>query len=286
MNVVRSIAQLRAAIKEERKLEKTVGLVPTMGFLHKGHLGLVKASQAQNNCTVVSIFVNPLQFNNAKDLSTYPRDEERDLTMLESLDVDIVFMPATEEVYPSKMNVSISVSPIEQQLEGFHRPGHFAGVGVIVTKLLNYVQPDRAYFGLKDLQQYFIVKNIVEDLSIPVEIEGVATVRSETGLALSSRNARLSIEGLALAAKLYTGLQLVGTSLQANGSPQQAEKHGLKYYEQYQGIEVEYLAIVEPHTFESIETFLPERDVAVCVAAYIEGVRLIDNLYLRPDSPE
>ncbi|MFZ9044828.1 MAG: pantoate--beta-alanine ligase [Cyclobacteriaceae bacterium] len=286
MKVIRSISQLKEALKFRKLIDGSIGLVPTMGYLHQGHLKLVEQSKAANSFTVVSIFVNPLQFNNEVDLEKYPRNEKQDLATLRENGVDVAFIPSEKEIYPDKLFISLSVKPIEDRLEGSYRPGHFSGVGVIVTKLLNYVGPDRAYFGLKDLQQYLIIRKIVKDLSIPVEIIGVPTVRSSNGLALSSRNSRLSQKGLETASKIFEGLSMAKAHLLEYGEPRTVLRIMHDFYHQHAGIDLEYFSIVDPSTFEEIETFSPTVPVAICVAAYVEGIRLIDNLYLRPDCPE
>jgi pantoate--beta-alanine ligase len=286
MNVIRTVSQLRTSLSALRSEGLTVGFVPTMGFLHEGHAQVIRHSTKENQVTVVSIFVNPLQFNNVDDLEQYPRDEEQDLGLLSSLQVDIVFIPAISEVYPTPTSVTLSVSSLEDRLEGFYRPGHFQGVGIVVTKLLNFVQPDKAYFGLKDLQQFAIIKQIVSDLSIPVKVVGVPTVRSQSGLALSSRNSRLSKQGLAEGADIYKLLVLAKKHLEEHLDPALTTAFIRDFADKQTSLEIEYFSVIDPDTFEEIETFSPGGSVAICIAAYLEGVRLIDNLYLRPDSAE
>lgn len=285
MNIIRTVDQLREKLLIHRSKKNSIGLVPTMGSLHEGHSSLVQRSVAENDLTVVTIFVNPLQFNSAEDLEKYPRDENRDFELLRRLSVNIVFAPEKEEVYKHVPQTAVTVSGLENKLEGLHRPGHFQGVGLVVSKLINYTLPDRAYFGLKDLQQFMIIRKIVEDLSFPVEVVGVKTVRSASGLALSSRNARLSKKGMEIAANIFRGLTEGLDHLQINRQPELTKTHVASLFNEVSGLEVEYLSIIDPHTFCEIETFLPGNPVAICVAAYVEGIRLIDNLYLRPDSP-
>ncbi|GAB1581479.1 pantoate--beta-alanine ligase [Phyllobacterium phragmitis] len=194
MKVISTIADLRAALKAERRSGKTIGLVPTMGYLHIGHLTLARQSRKSCDVTVTSIFVNPTQFGPNEDLATYPRDLDRDLKLLEAEGVDYVFTPEISEIYRPNAETIVETTHLSRILIGRIRPGHFRGVTTIVTKLFNIVQPDRAFFGEKDYQQLAIIRRMVEDLDVPVEIVGVPTVREEDGLACSSRNALLTLE--------------------------------------------------------------------------------------------
>jgi len=199
MRLVKTVAELRDAIAVFRSAGKTVGFVPTMGFLHIGHLTLVSRAKAENDVTVVSIFVNPLQFGANEDLARYPRDLARDSALLEEAGVDILFAPEVSEMYPRPMSTVVDVPELGSQLEGAVRPGHFAGVATVVTKLFNLVQPDSAYFGEKDYQQVTLIRRMVEDLAQPVRVVPVTTVREPDGLACSSRNVYLSDEERAAA---------------------------------------------------------------------------------------
>ncbi|KDR91110.1 pantoate--beta-alanine ligase, partial [Agrobacterium tumefaciens] len=192
MQLVKTVAELRDATAAFRRAGKTIGFVPTMGFLHIGHLTLVAQSKAENDVTVVSIFVNPLQFGANEDLARYPRDLARDSALLEEAGIDILFAPEVSEMYPRPMQTVVDVPELGSQLEGAVRPGHFAGVATVVTKLFNLVQPDAAYFGEKDYQQVTLIRRMVEDLAQPVRVVPVATVREADGLACSSRNVYLS----------------------------------------------------------------------------------------------
>lgn len=263
---------------------KSIGLVPTMGALHEGHLSLVKKSIADNDVTVVSIFVNPLQFNNQEDLNNYPLSLEEDKSQLESLGVDYVFEPSANELYAQDPVTAISFGELEHKLEGEFRPGHFSGVGIVVNKLFNLTNPSAAYFGLKDLQQYFIIKKMVEDFSIPVQIIGVDTIRETSGLAMSSRNRGLSEQGLAIAANIFKGLSTAKKEILSQKDLDDVKKDIRAFYESIDGLEVEYLEILNPENFESINGYTEDNELAIFFAGYVEKVRLIDNLYLRPTS--
>ncbi|MBB4006120.1 pantoate--beta-alanine ligase [Allorhizobium taibaishanense] len=199
MEIVTTIATLRARLALSRKAGQSIGFVPTMGYLHKGHLTLVERSRAENPVNVVSIFVNPLQFGRGEDLEKYPRDLERDAALLDAAGVDVLFAPEVKEMYPRPMQTVVDLPELGGELEGAARPGHFAGVATVVSKLFNIVQPDAAYFGLKDYQQVAIIRRMVEDMAIPVRIVPVETVREVDGLAFSSRNVYLSREERAAA---------------------------------------------------------------------------------------
>ncbi|MAE87726.1 MAG: pantoate--beta-alanine ligase [Flammeovirgaceae bacterium] len=262
--------------------EKSIGLVPTMGALHEGHFHLVKQARKENDILVVSIFVNPLQFNNQEDLDNYPRTLEEDLFQLEKLGVDLVFTPTVESMYPDKPQVSIDFGKMERVMEGEFRPGHFSGVGVVVTKLFNLCCPTRAYFGKKDMQQYLLVKRMVEDLSQPVEIIGVPIVREKSGLAMSSRNQRLSTHGLEIASVIHEGLSIAKQEWDNSKSPEETKITVNAFYKQQEGLSIEYINIVSPHNLEDLKENLNQPAV-ICVAGFVEGVRLIDNLYLRQE---
>jgi len=261
-----------------------LGFVPTMGALHEGHFQLIKQSIKRNDFTMVSIFVNPLQFNKKEDFDKYPSSLDSDLQALEKLGCHAVFTPSPEVVYPKKPDITIHFGSLETRLEGKHRPGHFQGVALVVTKFFNMIRPQEAFFGLKDLQQYLIIKKLVENLSLPISIVGVETSREESGLAMSSRNLRLSKEGRFKAAYIYKGLETLRSKLISGEKNYRALKEEtLGYYQAVKELEIEYLEIVDPATLEAANENKHYSEVAVCVAGYVEGVRLIDNLYLRSE---
>jgi pantoate--beta-alanine ligase len=283
MLVIHEPAELKAVIGLAKSRGKVIGLVPTMGALHAGHMALVKQSQSKASFTVVSIFVNPLQFNNQEDLDLYPHNIEDDLKLLRVSKVDAVFAPKRENIYPKKPTILFQFGQFTTVLEGHYRPGHFEGVGLVITKLFNIVRPDKAFFGLKDLQQFFLIKKIAIELSFDIEIEGVETVRDKNGLALSSRNQRLSAEGIKKASSIYEGLKMAEEMFQSGYVIPDIKTKICKYYGSCSGLQVEYCEIIDVHEFVPLETLEAVGRVAICVAAHVEGIRLIDNLYLRLD---
>jgi pantoate--beta-alanine ligase len=281
---VRVVDELRAAIAPARRAGHTVGLVPTMGALHAGHLSLIERASAECDVVVVSLFVNPSQFDEGSDLERYPRDEQHDLDLAERAGADILFAPAVEEVYPAGFATAVEVLGLTDKLEGAVRgASHFRGVTTVVTKLLNMVAPDAAYFGQKDAQQTIVIRRLVADLNLPVRIETCPTVREPDGLALSSRNARLSPEQRDQALALVHGLQAAraaagagersAEALLARGRAAMAELGA-------EGGRVEYFALVDPATLEPVERL--RRPALLAVAARIGKTRLIDNFVLDP----
>lgn len=281
MRIISSSSELTEAIATFKKNSQSIGFVPTMGALHAGHLALIHKSTTQNDVTVVSIFVNPLQFDNATDLEKYPRVIEEDIHLLNESDVDMVFAPKEEEFYREKPIVSIDFGVLSKRLEGQYRKGHFEGVGVVVSRLLNLVDPNRAYFGLKDLQQFLLIRRMCKDLHFPSEIVGVETVRENSGLAMSSRNRRLSDSGLEIASVISKGLDYLKNGILNNQPLNVLLKDVDSLYQKENGFELEYLEAIDPSDLSAIDNYSSLSELAICVAGYVEGVRLIDNLYLR-----
>jgi pantoate--beta-alanine ligase len=280
LNTVEIVTQkdfLKEQVSQWKKAGETIGFVPTMGALHEGHLDLVRQAKEQCRRVVVSIFVNPLQFNNAGDLAKYPRHLEADQHMLQNFGIDLLYAPSNEDFYTFQPLMYIDFGSVSAGLEGKMRPGHFSGVGIVVARLFHLVDPDFAYFGAKDLQQVAVIRTLVRDLDFPVRIVRCPTVREPGGLALSSRNARLSSNGKSLAENLYKALQLTA-SAQADGLKPSARK-GVDFLAELGGIEVEYFHWVNTETMEILESPAPlPNEKAICIAAWVEGVRLIDNL--------
>ncbi len=277
MRVVRSVSELRGQLAGARRAGRTIGLVPTMGAFHAGHLSLMRRAREASDVVVVSLFVNPAQFNDAADLDVYPRDEERDATMAADEGVDYLFAPELTEVYPDGFATSVAVRGLTDGLEGAQRGhGHFDGVTTVVSKLLNMVGPDVAYFGQKDAQQATVVRRLVRDLNFPVRIEVCPTIRAKDGLALSSRNTLLSGSERGQATALYRALRAVQAAVAAGEhDPETAAAAGHVELAAAR-IEPEYLAIVSADTMEPVTSIAGE--VLVAVAARVGPVRLIDNV--------
>jgi pantoate--beta-alanine ligase len=259
---------------------KRIGFVATMGALHEGHLQLLRASAQENDVTVCSIFVNPTQFNNPDDYKLYPRTLAQDTALLESVGCDILFAPKAEEVYRQQSLLQFSFGALESVMEGEHRPGHFNGVATVVSKLFHFVQPHRAYFGQKDLQQVAIVKQLVEALSFDVEVVRYPTIREEDGLALSSRNKRLDAGQRQTATSLYSALQLAKQQL--GKTPVYSIKAAVEaYLSAIDGVQLEYFEIADPDTLQPLAEVRPGQEVALCIAAFVGSVRLIDNILVN-----
>ena len=277
MKTLRTVAELRAALNGPRRAGRSIGLVPTMGALHEGHLSLIRRARTSCDEVVVSLFVNPAQFDEAGDLAAYPRDEARDEALAAEAGADVLFAPSPAEVYPRGFATTVVVDEVSAALEGEHRGGaHFAGVATVVTKLLNMAQPDVVFFGQKDAQQVAVIRRLVRDLDIPVRIEVGDTIREADGLALSSRNVRLRADERRRALALRRGLDAVrachaagerdATILAAIGRAAMAELD----------VEPEYLELVLPDSFAPVAS-VGEQPVLVAVAARVGDVRLIDN---------
>jgi pantoate--beta-alanine ligase len=254
----------------------SIGFVPTMGFLHEGHESLIRKSTQENTHSVVSIFVNPTQFTNSEDFEKYPQDKDGDSSLLRALNVDVLYSPSPSAVYPEGFNTSISAGHIATKLEGKSRPGHFDGVATVVVKLLNAVNPHNAYFGKKDRQQLAVIQQVVRDLNLPVNIVGQDTVRDHDGVALSSRNSRLSDTKRQAAAVLPQALRAMITAFHAGvTSSGQLVTLGLQVLASEPLCNVDYVAIVNPITMEEIES--PTIASVICIAATFGSIRLIDN---------
>jgi pantoate--beta-alanine ligase len=282
MNTIRTVAELRGALAAPRRADRRIGLVPTMGALHEGHLSLIRRARQDCDLVVVSLFVNPTQFNDRSDLAAYPRDEQRDATLAAGNGADVLFAPPVEEVYPRGFATTVSVAGVTEPLEGEHRGrGHFDGVTTVVAKLFNMVQPDVAYFGQKDAQQAVVIRQMARDLDIPVRIEVCPTVREPDGLALSSRNAHLSPTDRPRAAALHRALRAVERAIEAGErdaalatAPGRAELTSSQ-------IEPDYLELVDPETLAPVQR-IDGGDVLAVVAARVGDTRLIDNELIRP----
>ncbi|MBR3884104.1 MAG: pantoate--beta-alanine ligase [Bacteroidaceae bacterium] len=277
MKIIRLISELRAELEQGRALSKTIGLVPTMGALHSGHISLVERAVAENDITVVSVFVNPTQFNDKNDLKNYPRTLDADCALLESAGVDYVFAPEVEEMYPKPDTRIFSFAPLDTVMEGACRPGHFNGVAQIVSKLFYAVEPDRAYFGEKDFQQLAIIREMVAQLELKLEIVGCPIVRESDGLALSSRNMLLTEEertrALIISRTLFESLEFAKeNTLQATKSFVEEKINAVD------GFKLEYFQIVNGRTLQQIDNWDDCDYVVGCIALFCGKIRLIDNI--------
>jgi pantoate--beta-alanine ligase len=276
VKLARTVAELKAALPREG-----VGFVPTMGYLHRGHLALVERARRENPFVAVSIFVNPLQFGPREDYHRYPRDLDRDAALLREAGADLLFAPGVEEMYPKGFATRVQVEgPLTALWEGEVRPGHFQGVATVVARLFLLVGPERAYFGEKDYQQLVVIRKMVRDLGFPLEVVGVPTVREEDGLALSSRNVYLSPETRKKASVLYRALLAMREAARSGGGVAEALEAGEKVLKEVPEFRPDYLAIVHPDTLLPLSRFLP--GARGLVAGRFPEARLIDNLEVYP----
>jgi pantoate--beta-alanine ligase len=281
MKVCHSIEEVRAASRAVRRAGKSLGLVPTMGALHEGHLSLVRAAKAQCDQVAASIFVNPLQFGPNEDLAKYPRNFDRDRELLQQEGVDFIFAPSADEMYPKGAVTYVEVEGLSDRLCGRSRPGHFRGVTTVVSKLFNIVEPDRAFFGQKDAAQATIIRRMVRDLNTPVQVVVCSIVREPDGLAMSSRNAYLDPEQRKMALVLYRSLMAVQERF--DHGEHQVDKlieSGKQVFAAVPGVRLDYLEIVDTETLEPVGDLA--RGGLLAVAAFVGGTRLIDNIVLEP----
>jgi pantoate--beta-alanine ligase len=282
MEILNTAAALQAQTETWRREGKRIGLVPTMGALHEGHLQLVRAAAQDCDVVVVSIFVNPTQFNNPDDFRLYPRLPEADAALLEPAGCTALFLPSVEEMYPQPTVLRFDFGPLERVMEGEHRPGHFNGVATVVSKLFHLSRPHRAYFGQKDFQQVAVVRQLVQDLSFDLELVAYPTIREADGLAMSSRNRRLDAPARAVAPRLYEALQLAAELVRQRATPPAGvQAAAASFLAPEPAIALEYLAIVDAHTLQPLTEWQSGRPVALCLAAHLGGVRLIDNVVVQ-----
>ncbi|HHN48023.1 MAG TPA: pantoate--beta-alanine ligase [Bacteroidales bacterium] len=277
MLIAKTIKETGHVITNIRTQGKTIGFVPTMGALHRGHISLQEKSRQENDFTVCSIFVNPIQFNNPEDLKKYPRTEDKDLRMLEEAGCDLAFVPSVQEMYPEKNTTVYDFGHLDKVMEGKFRPGHFNGVAVVVKKLFDIIQPHRAYFGEKDFQQLAVIKALVERLKLPVEIIPCPTLRETSGLAMSSRNERLSPADRQTASVIYRSM-CEAKSMVPKIQPAEIEQLVKEQINAAAGMQLEYFNLVDAQTLLPVKEWKPGQAVVGCVAAHIGGVRLIDNM--------
>jgi len=280
MEICRTIIEVRNILQKTREAKKSIGLVPTMGALHQGHLKLIEASKKKCDFTVASIFVNPTQFNNPEDLTKYPKTIDEDIIKLTDTGCEALFLPSDEEIYPSPPSLKIKLDNIGEQLEGKFRTGHFDGVGLVVSKLFNIIQPDQAFFGQKDIQQFYIIKALVDQLNFPIQMNMVPTMREPNGLAMSSRNMRLSTEELMEATLIIKTLNKAQERLLSGIDTITVRAEVQKLFSASDRLALEYFEIVNTDDFKPTQQLKDKEKIALCIAAEIGQVRLIDNLML------
>lgn len=280
MDLITTVAELEQVINTSRLQGKTIGLVPTMGALHSGHLSLVKKALDDNDICIVSVFVNPTQFNNKEDLEKYPRNLEQDKQLLSDAGVDILFAPSVEEIYPEPDTRQFDFGTIATVMEGEHRPGHFNGVAQVVSRLFDIVKPDKAYFGEKDFQQLAIIRAMVKQLGLGVQIVPMPIVREESGLALSSRNERLSSDQKIIAVNisrvLFESKEWMNTS-----SVKEVLNRVINTLDSVHGLRTEYYEIVDGDSLQAIDNWTASDYIVGCIAIYCGDVRLIDNVVYK-----
>ena len=282
MKVLRTVGELRSAMDAARNAGQTIGLVPTMGALHAGHMSLVDTARHQNDIVVASVFVNPTQFNNPNDLSTYPRTEEADCALLDEHGADYAFIPSVEEMYPEPDTRVFDLGEVAAVMEGVMRPGHFNGVAQVVSKLFDMVRPTRAYFGEKDFQQIAVIRKMVQLEGFDLEIVACPIKREADGLALSSRNVRLTPEGRKQAPAIHRILEQ-SLSLAATKSPDELKHWVKEQIDAVPGLETEYYEIADALTMQPVQNWDSPNGTVGCVTVYCGDVRLIDNiLYTQP----
>ncbi len=283
MLIIQTVKDIKKYIVDAKKQRKKVGFVPTMGALHAGHVALVKQCAAENDFVVVSIFVNPTQFNNAKDLEKYPRTPERDIDLLSTTQTTIVFLPSVEEIYPPAAEApkhDFNFGNLDKVLEGEFRPGHFDGMSRVVNRLLQIVEPDNLYMGLKDFQQFTIVRSMLKQAHSKVKLVPCETLREKDGLAMSSRNTRLTPEQRAVAPQIYTVLKEIQERM-STFSPFELQVEALQSLNAEPQFKVDYFSIVDGKTLQPISKFSESDFVVALAAVFVGEVRLIDNIILK-----
>lgn len=281
MEIFKKIAPLKAFLKEIRKSEKTVGLVPTMGALHNGHLALITASKAQNQVTVATIYINPTQFNNPADLEKYPRSLDEDVAKLEKVGCDVVFVPDNIEMYETITQLKFDFGPLGNVMEGKYRPGHFSGVALIVSKLFNIVRPDNAYFGQKDWQQFAIIQQVAKELKFDLSLHSVPTLRESDGLAMSSRNLRLNPGQRRNANIFYKALLDARKNLLNGKNVSEVKDLVGDIVGKMEDVRLEYFEVADSKNLNVLEFVNGTEKPILCIAGYVGDVRLIDNMFLK-----
>lgn len=280
MEIFKQIAPLRSFLDQLKKSNKTIGLVPTMGALHNGHISLIKASKSQNDVTLATIYVNPAQFNNPNDLKKYPRTPEKDISMLEDAGCNVVFSPDDIEMYSEKPVVTFDFGHLDKVMEGKFRPGHFSGVALVVSKLFNIIQPDNAYFGQKDWQQFAVIRQLVHELKFNFSLHSVPILRESDGLAMSSRNLRLSDSQRSHATIFYKALLFAKNALKTGNPLETVKKAVSEMVNKEQDIRLEYFELANSQNLTILDNVDNAALPILCIAGYAGEIRLIDNMFL------
>ena len=280
MEIFKQIEPLKSFLEVQRRAGKTIGLVPTMGALHNGHVVLIETSKAQNQITVCSIYINPTQFNNAVDLEKYPRTLALDTALLEKIGCEVVFCPENEEMYRQPSSLTFDFGHFDKVMEGKFRPGHFSGVALVVAKLFNIVQPNQAYFGQKDWQQFAVISQLTEELQFGLKLHGVPTLREADGLAMSSRNLRLTETQRVKAVVFHEALLSAKVMIHNGQSISDVKDSVRRLVEAEPEIRLEYFEVTNSKNLTVLETIEASSNPIMCIAGYVGEVRLIDNIFL------
>jgi pantoate--beta-alanine ligase len=281
MEIFKQIAPLKAFLNEIKHQQKSIGLVPTMGALHRGHLSLIAASKAQNDITVATIYVNPAQFNNADDLRKYPRTLDKDTQLLQEVRCDVVFCPEDREMYPKNVSLKLDFGHLDQVMEGKFRPGHFSGVGLVVSKLFHIVEPNYAYFGQKDWQQFAVINELCEQLKFNLNLQSIPTLRERDGLALSSRNQRLTTAQREHASVFYKALLNAKELFHSSQPLGEIRRKVAETVEAAPGFSLEYFELADSKNLKLLENVSEAEQPIMCIAGYAGEVRLIDNMFVK-----
>jgi pantoate--beta-alanine ligase len=277
LKVFNTIKNTSEFLTKERSDGRTIGFVPTMGAFHEGHLELMRRAKLENDILACSIFVNPIQFNNKEDLRKYPRTLEDDIRKLKSIGCDVLFAPSADEMYPEEEKTIYDFGNLDKVMDGNHRPGHFNGVAIVVKKLFDIIQPDKAYFGEKDFQQLVIIQTLVKQLNLSVEIIPCPIVREKDGLAMSSRNERLSPDERKIAPIIFETLQYVKNNF-SNFSIEEIKKYVTSKINSNPGMKLEYFEIVDKQTLLAVKNLTDSKNCIACIALFLGKIRLIDNI--------
>ena len=285
LQLIHTISDMQSVSNSLRKEGMTIACVPTMGYLHEGHASLIREAASHYDAVIVTIFVNPTQFGPNEDFERYPRDPERDISIISAAGGKIVFLPSVDEMYPADFQTTISVGNISKPFEGIHRPGHFEGVATVVAKLFAATKPDAAYFGQKDYQQTLVIKNMVKDLNMGIDIQVIPTLRESSGLAMSSRNVYLSSEekksALVLQSALHSGLSVIREGIRSRIAIEQAMRSELEKCSEFV---IQYCNAAMAETLELPSEFSTSDEIVLLIAGFLGGTRLIDNMIYSPVS--